>query len=245
MATYADLIKDALQDLNAYQAGETPSSEDLALGLNRLNGLLDQFAGERLLIYTITRSTFTIVSGTAAYTVGTGATVSIPRPLFIEHVNFQDTSFDPDLEMPLMSLTDDAYAAIPQKALTNTYPTCWYYNPTFTTVSPYGTLTFWPVPTSSTIEGVIYAATQLSEASSTSDTFLMPPGYKRMLRTNLALELAAPFEKEPSAALVNMANESKVLVQRENVRLMDLSVDTATLGDQAARGRNWSAYVGP
>ena len=245
MATVADIIKAALQDLNAYQAGETPSSEDLALGLDRLNGLLNQWAGERLLIYQITRTTFTIVSGTASYTVGSGATVNIPRPLFIQHVYFQDTSFDPDLEMTLSPLTDDAYALIPQKALTNTYPTCWYYNPTFTSASPYGTLTFWPVPTSSTIEGVIYAATQLSEYSATSDTFSLPPGYSRMVRTNLALELAAPFEKEPSVALVNMATESKTLVQRENTRLMDLWVDTATLGDSAARGRNWSAYVGP
>lgn len=241
MATWADVILASLQDLGVLQAGETPSSEDQATVLLRARRLLDQWAGENLIIFYQTRSTWSITSGDETYTIGSSGDVNIVRPMFIEHVYFQDTSFSPTLEMPLQPLTDDAYAKIPQKDLESTYPTSWYYNPTF----PLGTLTFWPVPTSSTIQGVLYARTALADVTSTATTFTLPPGYQRMVETNLALEIAPLFNATPSPVLIKLAMDSKQLVERENTRMMDLSVDTAALGQTARGWTNWSIRTGP
>src|SRR2546425_1105764 len=129
--TVADLITAAFRRINVVQPGEVPTAEDQADAFLRLNDLMDQWQAERLQIFTVTRTTWAMVSGTRDYAVG-GA-----RPVFIDHVNYQDTSLSPVLERPLVSLTDDAWAAVPLKTLTSPLPGYYYYNPTF----PTGTIT--------------------------------------------------------------------------------------------------------
>lgn len=154
--------------------------------------------------------------------------IPIPRPVRADEmtVNLIDTSVTPALEIRLTPLTEDAWAAITSKDLTSTWPTAWYYNPTF----PYGTLTFWPVPTASTIQGVIYVKTQLSEFGSLDDEVSLPPAYERMIVTNLALELAPSYPNSPiSPLLVKQAQESLAAVKRTNRRLSDLSFPAGAL----------------
>ena len=191
ISTVSDLVRSALLEIGVLAAGETLPSDKGADGLDSLNLLLDQFAAEGRMIFTVTRTTWTIVSGTASYAVGSGAAVNRARPNLaqIEHINFQDTSITPVLELPLLPLTEDAYAAIPQKTLTSRLPTNWYYNPTF----PTGTITLWPVPTASTLQGVLYAWTQLAQFAALTDSLSLPPGYARMLIKNLAADMAGQY----------------------------------------------------
>lgn len=243
MATIGDAITAALQDLGVIQAGETPSAEDSALALSRINEWIDGLANEGLTLYSVTRTTWTMVSGTSSYAIATGGTVNIARPVSpnaILNIGYIDTSQDPDLEINLGPiLTEDAYALLPQKALTAVYPSFWYYRPTY----PSGALLPWPVPTSSTLEGVIYTQAQLSEFSGLTDSLALPPGYKRFVRTNLTLEMAGAFDAQPSPALIQAAIESKATLKRTNTRLLDLSVDRGALVQ--ARGPIYDIYAGP
>jgi hypothetical protein len=235
MATVSDLCTQSLKRIGVIAQSETPSSGDLATAFETLNQLMDQWAAERLVIYQITRTEFPIVSGTSVYTVGSGADVNIARPVYISNLRFQDTSLDPVLEMGLNNLTDDAWAKIALKDLEANYPTSGYYNPTF----PDATLTLWPVPTSATIEGVIYAPQAVAQFSATSDTVSLPPGYQRFITTNLAIELAPEFGAVASDDLRRAAMESKATIKRANIRLSDLAVDSAAL----VQGRNrWGYY---
>lgn len=233
-----DIVDSALRKIGVLAAGESPEYQDSADALDALNDLLDQWATERLEIYSITRTTWTIVSGTSTYTVGTGGTVNIARPVYIENLNFQDTASTPTLEYKMNRLTDDAYAALPLKTLQATLPQSWYYNPTF----PLGTLTFWPVPTSATLQGVIYAATAVTEFATLQTTFTLPPAYRRMIRTNLALELATEYGMPSDPGLVQQASESKAAVKRANYRMGDLSF---TADMMTKRGSSWNIYAGP
>ncbi len=61
------------------------NTSDLTFLRNTCNEMLQGWSIERLLIYTIAEQTFSLVSGTASYTVGTGGTVNIPAPNHIEH----------------------------------------------------------------------------------------------------------------------------------------------------------------
>ena len=160
------------------------------------------------------------------------STVSIPRPVYLDRVNLLDSSVTPAQEIPMISLTDDAWARLPLKDQTSPWPTSVYYNPTF----PYGTLTFWPVPTSSSLGAVLYVPTQSSQFADVSDTFNMPPGYRRMLTTNLALELCPSYDRQPSPLLVQQARESLAVVKAANFRMADLSFDPGSLGSS---GRRW------
>jgi hypothetical protein len=230
MADVLEIVSDALLELGVLAAGETPSAADASGGMKALNRLVDMWAAERLMIYTNTRSTFTVVSGTASYSVGVGGDCDIPFPVFVEHVNFQDTSLSPSLEYQMQPLTNDAYSRIPIKDLTSPRPTSYYWNATF----PLGTMILWPVPTLSTLQGVLYAPEQVSEFASLNDTISLPPGYRRMLVKNLAMEMAPSYNRPPSQELKEQAMESKAVVKRANVSLMDMQMDAGAL----IQGRN-------
>lgn len=222
--TIGDAITAALQDLGLVAAGEVPAPEDSAVALDRVNDWLDALTTEGLTLFGRTRTTWALTAGVSDYTVGVGQTVNVARPggpEFIENIGYQDTSQSPVTEYVLgRPLTEDAYAAIAQKAFQSTYPTAWYYRPGATT----GTLTAWPVPTSTTLQGVLYTATPLAEFTSLSDTLALPPGYRRFIRTNLAVELAPTFEVSPSPVLLELAVAAKASVKRANLREHDLSL---------------------
>lgn len=226
--TVSQLITAALQDLRVLQVGESASANDAAYGLNRLNDWINGLATEGLTVYSRVRTTWTI-SSASNYTIGTGATINCARPtgpMAIENVGFQDTSVSPTIEYNLGPvLTEDAYAGIAQKALTSVYPQSVYYNPTFS--SGFGLIYLWPIPTSSTLQGVIYTQVPVDEFSALADTISLPPGYRRFLRTGLAKELASAFDSPLTPDLQQAAIESKADIKRANQRLMDLSSGVA------------------
>src|SRR5262245_30651869 len=225
MATVLTILTTALQELNVLAEAEQPSAAQGADGLAAFNRMVDTMAAERLQIYTVTRTTWTIVSGTAAYTVGLTGSANVARPVFVQSINFVDTSVSPNIEYTLSMLTDDGYAGIPMKTQTSTYPTSAYYNPTY----PLATLTLWPVPTSTTLLGVIYAPAAIAQFATLATTVALPPGYEEMLVKNLAVRLAPSYGRQIDGNLFEQAKESKAIVKRSNTRLMDLCVDPGAL----------------
>ena len=224
------LITASLQDLRIIQTGETASADDSTFALSRLNDWINSLATEDLSVYTITRKTWTL-STAASYTIGVGGVINCVRPtgpMDVTNIGFQDTSVSPTIEYNLGPLlTEDAYAGIAQKALTSVYPQAAYYNPTWT--AGLGLVYLWPIPTSTTLQGVIYTPVPVEEFTSTSATISLPPGYRRFLRTGLAKELASAFDSPLTADLQQAAMESKSDIKRANQRLSDLSSGVAGL----------------
>jgi hypothetical protein len=228
--TVSELITASMQDLRILQVSETASANDAAYALARLNDWINSMATEGLTIYGQARTTWTI-STAASYTIGAGGVINCARPtgpMGITNIGFQDTSVSPTIEYNLgTALTEDAYAGIAQKALTSVYPQAAYYNPTFT--SGLGLIYLWPIPTSTTLQGVIYTPVPVSEFTAISDTISLPPGYRRFLRTGLAKEIAAAFDAPLTPDLQQAAMESKADIKRANQRLSDLSSGVAGL----------------
>jgi len=228
--TVSELITASLQDLRVLQVGETVSANDAAYALARLNDWINGLATEGLTVYSQARTTWTI-STAASYTIGSGGVINCARPtgpMGVTNVGFQDTSVSPTIEYNLGPLlTEDAYAGIAQKALTSVYPQAMYYNPTFT--SGLGLIYLWPIPTNTTLQGVIYTPVPVAEFAAISDTISLPPGYRRFLRTGLAKEIASAFDAPLTPDLQQAAMESKADIKRANVRLLDLSSGVAGL----------------
>ena len=241
ITTYGAIVESALKEIGVLAAGETMSAEDGSDGLDALNMRLDQFNAERLAPFITTRTTFTVVSGDGSYTVGTGADVNIVRPNLqeVSEVRFQDTSVSPTLEYPLLQLTENDYARLPQKTLTSTQPTSFYYSPTL----PNGTLIFWPVPTSATLQGVMYVLAALSEAAALTTTVSLPPGYRRMLIKQLAVDLASSYGREVAPQLMMEADDALRTVKASNQRPSDLGFEAGALGDTGYGF--WSIRSGP
>jgi hypothetical protein len=226
--TISDLCTTALQRLGILQAGETPSNEDSTLALARLNSLIDSWRTARLFDYSLVRTTWAITASTGSYSVGTGSTVNVQRPAHVLRIRLIDTSVTPNLEMSLGEpLTEAQYQAIPQKALTSPYPQRVFYNPTL----PTGTITFWPVPTSTTLQGVIYTP-NASGTVALTDTLAVPPGYQLFYEESLAIHMAPDFEREPSTVLVRSQQRAESAVKRSNLKLADLVLDTPFVSRQ-------------
>ena len=223
-----EIINPAFRALGVLAAGEVPTYDESNDALRTLNQLLDQWKAERLQIFTVTRSTWAITANIATYSVGTGSTVNTERPVNADNMTVQyiDTSVTPSSELPLTKLSEDARAAISIKTLTSNLPTTWYYNPTY----PVGVITFWPVPTSSTLVGVLYAPTPVSTFAALTTTVSLPPGYASMLMSNLALRLSSEYpEAQPSPMLMMQARDSLATVRIANRRDMDMSMPPGAL----------------
>lgn len=233
MATYGDYIRAALQDLGVLDAVEVGDADDLEKGRAELNGLIGQWSAENLNIYSEARTTWSIVPLQASYTVGVGGNVNIARPQFIRQVNFQDTAQNPILEYQLGDLlTDEAWGRIELKDQTSPLPTAAYYNPTF----PLGTLSFWQIPTSPTLQGVMYSKTAITSVAAITDTVSLPPQYERFIVKNLAVELAPGFKVSASPELIQQAINSMTILKRSNVRMADIGFDAGALLESGSGG---------
>jgi hypothetical protein len=238
MATVQDLVSASLKRIGVLASGETPSAEESADALLRLNALVDSLANERLTIYTVTRTTWTITANDGSYTVGASGNVNIAWPTFVQNVGYIDTAQDPDAEYLLDLLSPEEYAAFGQKAQANTLPFAAYYNPTY----PLGTVEFLPVPTSTTLLGVIYVPTAVASFASLATTISLPPGYERMLTSNLAIELAPEFGQEPSPTLIQIARDSKAAIKVRNYQPLKLRCDPALVGRGGVWNINTNSY---
>lgn len=242
MATVSDAIVDALTRLGVIGESETPAAGDLAKGYAILNSLTDAWGAERLTIPYIARTTATLTANQASFTVGTGGDINIVRPAFITNISYQDTSQDPDLELPLISLTDQEYAAIPQKALTSTIPVQAYYNPTY--ASGFGTLIPWPIPTSATLQWVIYSPVAVPNFSATSASIVLPPGYYEFIVTNLAFKLCSIYgvPAEVRSAMKEEARDSKIIIKAANFRPSDLIMPSGAVFGKS-RHLSYTAFI--
>lgn len=239
MASFLDLATDSLVDIGVLARGETPTADQANAALRAANEMIDEWATQDLFLYSDPRSTFTITANDGEYTVGSGGNVNVARPVAadqIDAINLIDTTADPDLELPLRKLSNAEWQATPQKAATAAFPTSWFYDPTH----PLGTLFLLPVPTSSSLQGAIYAPSHVVEFAALTTTISLPPGYRMMIRKGLALQMAPGFGREVGGLLAKQAAEAIASVKRRNRRKRYMRIDPALT---RGRGR-YNIYSG-
>lgn len=229
MPSALDLTTRALQMLAVIDAVETPSAEDGALGLDELNDLVDQLGTQRLTIYYLARTLKTLASGTATYTIGSGGSINIARPVWIENAGLIiDTSASPVTEIPIAVFTDDEWAGIAQKLLSSSLTLGIYYDHNWS--AGLGLINIYPVPNVSTTQLVLYTPTAVTEFADLSTDYTFPPGYRAALIANLAMALAPYFPSNPPSDLVKQqAKDGMALIKRANFRLAEASIDRALL----------------
>lgn len=218
MSTVSDLIKGSLRLLGVIAQGETPTAQESADALSSLNDMLDSWSNDGLLLFDRTIESLSIVASTASYTIGTGGVFNTARPVRIIEAAFKQSGSNE--ELPLNILTSQEWARAYDKTLTSSLLSCLYYNDTF----PLGTIYVWPVPTASGTL-VLTSDKPLSNYSAISDSVTLPPGYKKALRYNLALELAPEYGKQVSEIVFQQATESKANIMRTNTETILLKSD--------------------
>ena len=224
--TAQTIINQAMKRLGVLSQGETPSSEEADDALESLNTMLDSWSTERLGVFDVTETIHTMTVAQAQYTVGSGGDIAITRPLQILRAFIRDNASNP-IDYPVRLLNQAEWNRIPSKLTNSTYPVNLFYDAEF----PLGIINLWPVP-SAAFKLVFNSVNQLTELTDLATSFSMPPGYKRAVIYNLAVEMAPDFGVQPSRQVFDIADESKA-----NIKRLKILPEVATFDLKRIRGR--------
>lgn len=230
--TGRDLISASLRLIGALAPGESLAASEATDGLASFNRMIDSWSTESLLIYARVRESFSLVAGTAAYTMGSGATFSTTRPQVIESVTISRSSVETP---PLNLLSLAQWAAIPDKTTQST-PDSVYASGSY----PNETLNFYPTPDAA--DSVIIYSQKVLTAITLDAAISLPPGYERALVYNGALELAPEYGKQIDAMVLKAAEESKNSIKRANYRPNYLEILDVPAGSRGRFDINTGGY---
>jgi hypothetical protein len=222
------LIRDALLLIGAIDQTQQPNGIEATDAFRRLNEMVDSWSTQRLTMRLVQRATAGLVNGQSTYTIGTGGDFNIPRPTIVDNCTLSLGNTTPATEIPLSPLTDAAYQGISQKTLESGQPNFWYFEATM----PEASIFVWPVPTDEANTLVIYYPEPLAQFATLATSYVLPPGYARALRTNLAVMLAPEYGRVSTPMLLMQANESLGDLKRLNVPMMDLGMDPGLTADR-------------
>jgi hypothetical protein len=207
MATAHDIINRALRSIGVLASGESASYEIANDALTSLNDVLSGLANESLLIYQNTVDTVTM-DGAASYTFGEDGTPDIDsvRPVKIHSMFYRTTD---SIDIPVDIVTLGEFDAITDKTETNDIPR-WVY---VETSYPNMTLHVWPKATEGALR--INSSKPLTAFAGLTTAVALPPGYERMLRYALAVELM-PEYGIANQQVYQMMMDSKADLKRTN-----------------------------
>lgn len=226
MTTALGIIKAAMRKAGVLTKNETPDSDEAADGLEMLNDLLASLSNDSLVVYARTVESFSLSAGTASYTIGSGATFNTARPVKIVSAYVRSGTID----YPLRIISDEQYATISIKSIQGIPE---YIN--YTNAFPTATVNLYPSPGAAY---TIYFVTEKEISSlSLSDTVSFPPGWKRMLIHNLAVEVAPEYGQQVPATIVEIARESKAAIRHAVMAAKPMHWN-------AGLGANWNVYGG-
>lgn len=223
--TAQTLINRAFRLINsAGGSGEAATADESNDALDWLNSMIDAWALKELTKYFLRRTTQTLTSGTASYTIGTDGTINIIRPTELRFAGLiLDTGATTLVERPIDVMTDERYAAWPQKTLQTTYVTGIWYDRNWS--AGLGTIYVLPIPDVGTTRLVLYTPVAIAEFADLSTDYTFPPAYEEAIEYNLAKRLAIPFGRALPPSVDEIAKGSLALIERSNVQLREVTVD--------------------
>ena len=208
--TAGDQINGALRLIGQLAEGEVPSAETSADALTAMNQMLDSWSAERLSVFSTQDQQFTWPAGQKTQTLGpTGDFVGTRPVLLDDSTYFRDPSNN--ISFGIKIINQQQYDGIAVKTVTSTYPQVLWINMDMPNVSMY----IYPVPTKA-LEWHFISVTELVEPATLATVLVVPPGYLRAFRFNLAAEIAAEFGIEPPPQVQRIAMSAKRNIKRIN-----------------------------
>lgn len=182
-----DIIVGAAKLIGVVFKSEQLAADEANDGLTALNDLLDSWSNDDLITYAMTQESFPL-TGAASYTIGASGDFNTSRPISISTAVVRLVNVD----YPLTIITPQQYQTeIAIKSISSQIPEYLTYDNGY----PLGTITMFTVPTSgSTLR--LLSSKPLSNLSALTTTVDLPPGWKRALKNNLAIELAPEYGVE-------------------------------------------------
>jgi hypothetical protein len=235
MATAGDQIDGALRLIGQLAEGETPSSETSADALLAFNQMIDSWNTERLSIYSTQDQTLTWPANTISVTLGPTGTLVGNRPIALDDSTFfRDPSTG--VSYGIKIINQSQYDGIAVKTVTSTFPQVLWLNMNMPDIEMY----VYPVPIRA-LEWHFISVEELTQPALLATDLVIPPGYLRAFRYNLACEIAAEFGVEPPPTVQRIAMASKRNLKRQNFADDVMSMPYPLL---ATRNTRYNVYSG-
>lgn len=177
MATAQNIIDRAFNKINLV----TPSVSQNSNALDSLNDMISSWSADGLIVPYRTLENFTLIVGTAIYTIGSGGNFDTVRPLEIFEIYIRDSS---NTDHYLNTMTQSQYAGIPNKG-TDARPERFYYDPQYSL----GKIYFESEPISAETIFIV-SDKPITELANVTTAVSLPDFYKEALVYNLAVRLA-------------------------------------------------------
>lgn len=221
MSTARSIISDAYLWSGILSPAESPDPDLFTTGLNMLNSMLDSWIGEQLMNFCTNQYQGTLLGGVATYDIGpTSATLTTQRPLKIMDMYVRLNNVD----FPVQEIDYREYDLISVKNVSITYPSYFYYNPTF----PNGSLALYPIPNQNISVFIRYQNFLASFATlDTNNNY--PPTYDLALKWGLASMLCT-MTGNPRQDIEVKAEQAKAILQRNNIIPAKLLPDPRAAG---------------
>lgn len=224
MATAGDQIYGALKLIGLLSAGETLSAEDADDSLRALNQMLDGWSTERLAVFSTQDQVLTWPASTQSRTLGPTGTLVGNRPIVLDDSTyFRDPTTG--ISYGLKIVNQQQYNGIAVKTVTSTYPQIIFINDTY----PDAEISVYPVPTRA-LEFHFVSIQPLTQPAVLATDLIIPPGYLRAFRFNLACEIASEFGIDPPPTVQRIAMVSKRTLKRNNDPMDVMSIPYTIVG---------------
>ena len=208
--TAGDQINGALRLIGQLAEGETPSAATSQDALTAMNQMLDSWSSERLSVFSTQDQVFTWTQGLISRTLGPTGDFVGNRPVQVDDSTyFRDPANN--ISFGIKIINQQQYDGIAVKTVTSTYPQVLWINMDMPNIHMY----IYPVPTKA-LEWHFISVTELVEPATLITDLVIPPGYLRAFRFNLACEIAAEFGVEPPPQVQRIAMSSKRNIKRIN-----------------------------
>lgn len=206
--TALTIIEEALREIRVLARDET-ADDDLANDVRaKLNDMLDSWSIEKILCFVQAELTFNLTANGGTYTIGpSGADFTATRPRAVTHAWVRKDSRD----YPLMVVGEQRWDERPTKS-TSGWPTVLRYRASY----PNGVFLI-SDPPQEALELHLVVDQPLTTFATLATAYSFPPGYKRALVTNLAVDRAPSFGKKPSDELKEIAIATKDTIRRMNL----------------------------
>jgi len=238
MATTRDIIEDSLRLIGVLGTGMTSTDAEAQDALRQLNRMLETWNLESMMSFSTDRhNTLALTASTQTYTIGTGGTFNVTRPIEIEGASIRFNPSSEDTEIPLGILYEEQWHSIPDKDTESTVPSSLYYEPEY----PLGKVHLWPIPSVNTHQLILYVRNPLGALAALATTVQFPPGYEEAIVYNLAVRLAPGFGRPPDVFVIDTARTTKAKIKIANARPRYMKMDE---GLTKSGGGVWDNRIG-
>lgn len=230
--TALQIITRAMKIAGIIGKNETPDSGEADDGLIAINDMLQSWNVDRTYIYSLTKETFSLVSGTNSYTIGPSGVFNTVLPVKLDNVHITLNGID----FPLDPLNSQDYANIVDKSSPSGIPQFYYLDNEF----PLSTLYLWGVPGS----GLTITWSKWERLTDFPDLTTLqefPPGYNRTLVYGLAKELAPEYGVSLTPEAMSIAMESVANIRNHNLPAPIMKTE---IGYMVGNHRRFNIYSG-